>query len=581
MANPNETAAPRRGLLGSLFPRANPVGLKGEGAGKPANVQAMEMEISWLKMQLAQFQKEQAQFEGQEPFFLGTHHMTAIIPPIPGAGVRATAGSPSMVGYVLSSDAWQLLISKYLKPNSLLLDVGCGSGKMARALAYHPYVRKYVGFDVLRESIDFCNDVLVPRIGRKFEFHHLDVVSCYNPNGTIKPTDVRFPVADGSVDFAWGCSLWTHLFEEDARHYLREVRRTLSPGGLFLPTIHINPEAGSKYSGDEVKADVDKEYFFQMCDDAGLVVAAELGMVLGQYATLFKIKPGSSVPTIVNVGGAKSEAEAAEAARNVKSSALLPPDGGAMTAEMLRYNAQWAAEQQTTEKVHPQDFIYWFVTSHPGLSLEDGTKYYFEDAANTARKLDAHLVRLFGEEKRPIKLLEFASGYGCVSRQLKKNPRFELTSSDIHPAAIEFLKNEIGVNALQSAHVPEDFTTPELYDAIFCLSFFSHMPKSTFGRWIKALYDRLAPGGHLMFTTHGSKSCDGLQITLDDLDEEGFWFKAASEQHDLDSSEYGLTLSLPQFVLPTIHKAVNAPVVDYRQGEWWNHQDLWVVKKDR
>ncbi|WP_337176280.1 class I SAM-dependent methyltransferase [Paludisphaera sp.] len=290
MATSSQSAPPRRGLLGNLFPRANPEGPRGEGADKSANVQALETEISWLKMQLAQYRHEQSQFEGQEPFFLGTDRIKDIIPPIPGAGVRATAGSPSMVGYVISSDTWQLLISRHLKEGSVLLDVGCGSGKMARALAYHPYIRKYVGFDVLKDSVDFCNEYLVPRMGDKFEFHHLDVVSCYNPNGKIKPTEVRFPVADGSVDFAWGCSLWTHLFEEDARHYLREVRRSLAPEGRFLPTIHVNPEPGTKYSGDEVKADIDKDYFFQMCDDAGLAVVEELGMVLGQFATLLRIK---------------------------------------------------------------------------------------------------------------------------------------------------------------------------------------------------------------------------------------------------------------------------------------------------
>jgi SAM-dependent methyltransferase len=581
MATSSQTAAPRRGLLGALFPRSNPVGIQGEGAGKPANVQALELENSWLKLQLEQYRKEQVQFDGLEPFFLGSDHMTAIIPPIPGAGVRATAGSPSMVGYVLSSDAWQLLISKYLRKNSVLLDVGCGSGKMARALAYHPYIRKYVGFDVLKDSVDFCNDYLVPRIGEKFEFHHLDVVSCYNPNGKIKPTEVRFPVADGSVDFAWGCSLWTHLFEEDARHYLREVRRALAPGGLFLPTIHVNPEPGTKYSGDEVKADVDKDYFYEMCDDAGLAVVSELGMVLGQYATLLRIKPGSPPAAVVNVGGVKSEAEAAEAARRRQASAPHPPDGGALSGEMLRLNAQWAAQWQVTEKIHPSDYIYWFVAGHQNLSLEEGTRHYFEDGASSASRLDAHLAELSLAERRPIKVLEFASGYGCVSRHLKKNPRLDVTSCDIHPAAIEFLTGEIGVRAVQSSHLPEDFRTPEQYDAVFALSFFSHMPKATFGRWIKALYDRVAPGGRLLFTTHGENSCPELAITLADLDEEGFWFKAASEQHDLDSSEYGMTLSLPRYVAPAIAEAAPGATVEHRPAEWWGHQDLWIVKKDR
>ncbi|MDG3003075.1 methyltransferase [Paludisphaera mucosa] len=580
MANSNTTNPPRKGLLGVLFPRTSSVTLAGEGAGRSANVQAMEMEISWLKMQVAQFQKEQAQFEGLDPYFLGTEHLSAIIPPIPGAGVRATAGSPSMAGYILSGDAWQILLSKFLKPNSLLLDIGCGSGKMARNLAYHPYVRKYVGIDVLKDSIDFCNQVLVPRIGDKFEFHHLDVLSCYNPRGAVKPTEVKFPAKDGSVDFAWGCSLFTHLLEPDARHYLREVRRVMAPAGMFLPTIHIHPTPGTRYSGDEVKIDVDIDYFVEMCDEAGLQLAVKLGEVLGQYAMLFKVKPGSPATTIVNVGGAKSEAEVAEASKPKTGGVPVPPNDGALTEEMLRLNEQWAEKEQVTKVVHPKDFIFWFVATHPEMSLEDATKYYFEDGARSAAKLDGHLSRLFGVDK-PIKLLEFASGYGCVSRHLKKNPRLDLTSCDIHPEAIEFLTNQIGVKALQSAHTPEGFATPEKYDAIFALSFFSHMPKSTFGRWVKALYGSLAPGGHLLFTTHGVKSCKGLQITVDDADEEGFWFQARSEQHDLDAAEYGLTLSLAQYVVPTVQKAVDATIVDFKQAEWWYHQDLWIVRKGR
>jgi hypothetical protein len=33
--------------------------------------------------------------------------------------------------------------------------------------------------------------------------------------------------------------------------------------------------------------------------------------------------------------------------------------------------------------------------------------------------------------------------------------------------------------------------------------FISHMPKTTFGRWLKQLFSLVRPGGYLIFTTHG------------------------------------------------------------------------------
>ena len=93
---------------------------------------------------------------------------------------------------------------------------------------------------------------------------------------------------------------------------------------------------------------------------------------------------------------------------------------------------------------------------------------------------------------RPIKLLEFASGYGCVTRHLKKNPAYDVVSCDIHPQAVDFLSSRLKVKAIQSVHTPEEFATVDKFDVAFATSFFSHMPKSSFGRWLKALYNSLA-----------------------------------------------------------------------------------------
>jgi len=112
---------------------------------------------------------------------------------------------------------------------------------------------------------------------------------------------------------------------------------------------------------------------------------------------------------------------------------------------------------------------------------------------------------------------------------MKKHARWDLTSCDIHSEAIEFLDRQIGVKTLQSAHLPEQFATIEKYDVVFALSFFSHMPRSSFGHWLRALYVSLRTRRRLIFTTNGVKSCGGFCITPDDIPGNGFLFRANKE----------------------------------------------------
>ena len=141
---------------------------------------------------------------------------------------------------------------------------------------------------------------------------------------------------------------------------------------------------------------------------------------------------------------------------------------------------------------HPAD--------HP---LEHPINYYFEDGGRSAYKL-AEIVAALGIEKgRKVRLLEFASGYGMVSRHIKKCTMFDVVSCDIHPGSY-FLSDQIGVKSLSSTSVPQEFSSPDKYDVVFALSFFTHMPKTSFGSWISALYNSLNAPGYLIFTCHGS-----------------------------------------------------------------------------
>jgi SAM-dependent methyltransferase len=237
-----------------------------------------------------------------------------------------------------------------------------------------------------------------------------------------------------------------------------------------------------------------------------------------------------------------------------------------------------AARHAVTPAIHARDFIYKFVLMQGGMTLPDAVNYYFDDGARSARQLAERVAATVPTSARPLKLLEFAAGYGCVTRHLSKYSEFELVSCDIHSTAIDFLAEQLGVKAIPSTVLPERFAPPNQFDVVFALSFFSHMPRATFGRWLRSLYDAVRAPGCLIFTTHGMDS--RKYMGSPHIPADGFWFSASSEQDDLDKADYGLSITTPEFVRGEIERQIGAVRVESRLAFWWEHQDLWVVHRE-
>lgn len=127
-----------------------------------------------------------------------------------------------------------------LKPSDDVLDVGCGVGRMAVALAGYLDPRaEYRGFDIVPEGIKWCQEAITARHPR-FEFQHADIYNKeYNPNGALHAADYVFPYADGAFNFVFLTSVFTHMLPDDVRHYMSEIRRVLRPGGRCLITWFV------------------------------------------------------------------------------------------------------------------------------------------------------------------------------------------------------------------------------------------------------------------------------------------------------------------------------------------------------
>lgn len=91
--------------------------------------------------------------------------------------------------------------------------------------------------------------------------------------------------------------------------------------------------------------------------------------------------------------------------------------------------------------------------------------------------------------------------------------------------------------------------------------------------------ERAVTSGYVIFTTHGlgtHKMMGSLEI-----DEDGFYFKAHSEQTDLDFNEYGSTITTPRFVLKEISEIPHCKLKMLKTEFWRGHQDCYIVQKNQ
>jgi SAM-dependent methyltransferase len=135
-----------------------------------------------------------------------------------------------------------------LQPNHRVLEVGCGAGRQALALADYLEPGGYVGFDIDDVSIRACREQ--PALST-FRFFVADVESdVYRPTGSTKGSEYRFPFDDGSFDLVFLASVFTHMLEDECANYAREIMRVLAPGGTaavstFLQTAPVASQAFS------------------------------------------------------------------------------------------------------------------------------------------------------------------------------------------------------------------------------------------------------------------------------------------------------------------------------------------------
>jgi ubiquinone/menaquinone biosynthesis C-methylase UbiE len=110
----------------------------------------------------------------------------------------------------------QALIHFGLKKGDYLIDVGCGSGRLALPLSEY-LTGRYLGIDIMPELVQYARK-LVPRPDWSFEVAE----------------GLSIPEKDNSADIVCFFSVFTHLLHEQSYLYLQEAKRVLKPSGTIV-----------------------------------------------------------------------------------------------------------------------------------------------------------------------------------------------------------------------------------------------------------------------------------------------------------------------------------------------------------
>ena len=128
-------------------------------------------------------------------------------------GMKLAVGGEFEALGILEREA---LIHHGLKKTDYLIDVGCGSGRLAKPLS-EDLTGKYLGIDVVPALVQYAQK-LVQRPDWRFEVAE----------------GLTIPESDGAADLVCFFSVLTHLLHEQSYVYLKEARRVLKPGGKIV-----------------------------------------------------------------------------------------------------------------------------------------------------------------------------------------------------------------------------------------------------------------------------------------------------------------------------------------------------------
>lgn len=223
------------------------------------------------------------------------------------------------------------------------------------------------------------------------------------------------------------------------------------------------------------------------------------------------------------------------------------------------------------------DEMFAYLVDQAHGSRDRALVEYFRTGLMAATTLGRVLRHGLADHPGPVRLLDFAAGWGRVSRFLTRElPGASITVSDISAAGVAFQRDVLGLPGFVSVRDPAELEPPHPFEAVVVPSLFTHLPRETFGRWLAVLAGLLAPGGLLVVSTHGPTALPGGRT----LPADGFLYDTWSEIGTLSPEEYGSTFVSREFMAARLAEIAPEAAWHHVPRGLWHVQDLYLLARD-
>ncbi len=150
--------------------------------------------------------------------------------PVPPLSMRQLVG-PTDLGAFQNLDRQNIFPNLPSSTWESVIDFGSGCGRLARRMMLQKdAVKKYVGLDLHKGMVDWCQANLT-LANHDFTFIHHNAFNLgLNPSGTPHPQALPFNIPSETATLVIAWSVFTHLVESQVMDYLLELKRLMRPG---------------------------------------------------------------------------------------------------------------------------------------------------------------------------------------------------------------------------------------------------------------------------------------------------------------------------------------------------------------
>ena len=253
----------------------------------------------------------------------------------------------------------------------------------------------------------------------------------------------------------------------------------------------------------------------------------------------------------------------------------IPPRPLLQKQRLLSDSSLTETERELLKKVNAK--IYF------NDSMYDGGAHYYKVGLSAIQGIDEALEQAKLTELRTI--LDLPCGSGRVLRFLvQRFPEAEITACEIQRGPVQFCVRTFGAEPAYSSVNLDEVALNKKFDLIWCGSLATHLNERGIVALLRLFCRHLAPGGLVIFTTHGD-------FVSRRIPRREFDYGLSEEQNDRigidyaqtgyafedypDEKDWGVSLTSPAWIRERVRDLGDLREVYFKERGWDNHQDVF------